>query len=209
MKIFTRSTMALVATLFFTQAAKAQSTITIGPKVGASYSWISGKDATSDQDGRVGLVAGGFLTYSSDKMLGFTAEVFYAGKGTSYKSDGDKTTILFHYVDVPLLLKIFLSKTGSVRPNIFLGPSANFLVKAEGKNDAGDKTDITSSFKSFELGAVGGIGVNIKTLENQWLNFDVRYNYGITNLSDVEIAGETSKTHNIGVVLAASYAFGF
>ena len=198
-----------------TQAqAQSDSPITIGPKLGLAYTWIGydGEDAPDNQNGRIGLQAGGFITYSTESLLGFTAEVMYSGKGTSYDVGSLKIRQNLHYVDIPLMARIFFNHTGALRPNLFIGPSLNFLVKAEGdvSNGTNNNTqleDFTKDCNSFEFGGVAGLGLNIKTMGTQWLNFDVRYNMGFTNYNKTADGVDLDGRNN-GVVLSVGYGFG-
>lgn len=195
--------------------AMAQYTVAIGPKIGLGGSWISGKDAPSNQDVKVAPVVGGFLTYSSANILGFTIEAQYNQKGARFNNVANNTDYAqrLHYVEIPALVRFFFGSDGAkVRPNLFIGPSFNFLVKATQiamNSDNSATRANTDSFKNFELGAHAGGGLNIRMTDNQWLDLNLRYMQGLTNINDVKtVPGRDDSIMNSGLLFSVGYGFG-
>lgn len=198
------------------QNSFAQYTVTVGPKIGFGGTWLSGAQAPNNQEFKPAVTAGGFLTYSTENILGFTIEAVYNQKGfrTNYnQATGTDYVQRLHYVEIPTLLRFFFGEDGAqIRPNLFIGPSFNFLVKAGQTTTNEDRTNSatnTDSFKPFELGAHVGGGLNIRTTDNQWIDLNLRFTQGLTNINDVRtepLRGD--QFLNSGVLFSVGYGFG-
>lgn len=187
--------------LFLAVLSYGQSQITIGPKAGLALNSLVGSDVPDAVKSDIGYNAGAFLTYSSETHFGFTVEATYTQRGAKADILGETVHLKYNYLEVPILARYFFGN-GTIRPSIFLGPSLNFLLSAK----SGDE-DVKSGTTSFDFVGVVGAGLNIKTLENQWLNIDVRYNRGFIS-TDKEVNGVTPKSYNQGAILAVGYGFG-
>ena len=211
--------------------SSAQSTVTIGPKAGVGYSFLTGGDQPPNSKFYTGFAAGGFITVSGNSRFGFTGELLFARKGTTYSVDVPASgntaaytgtgTLKFQYIDIPLLFRVFAGNPESrVRPNFFIGPSLNFLLSSKFKVEAmgqSDELDWKNVTPGFDLGAVVGLGVNIKTADRQWFNVDVRYNQSVTTASQTgsfSSNGQTAQVtkagtfYNAGVLVNVGYGFG-
>lgn len=204
----------LALTLAFAQQAQAQYTVAIGPRVGMGGSWLSGKDAPNNQDLKVMPSVGGFLTYSSENIFGFTVEANYTQMGWRRSQDNIDAIQRLHYFSLPVLARFFFGADGAqIRPNLFIGPSFNFLVKGAAivdDNNSDQKTTTnTDDFKTFDLGAHIGGGLNIRVNDNQWLDLNVRYMQGLTNINDSKSpALRDNKYMNSGVMVSVGYGWG-
>ena len=177
---------------------------------------FTGGDQPKTQKFYPGFVGGAFMTISGQKSFGLTIEATFSQKGAKAETDllGETVTVeqRLNYLDVPIIGRYFFSAGSSaVRPNIFLGPTFNFLLNAKTSGGGADVTN-TDSYNTFDFGVLGGIGVNVRTMPNQWLNFDLRYTQGITKiLKDNNSNGTDNSTpylYNGGFVLGVGYGFG-
>lgn len=180
----------------------------IGPEVGANFSkWTGDGD---DTDYKAGLVAGGFVTYSIRDTYGFTAKILFSQKGAAYTTniageDVDVKTQL-NYIEIPVLARVFFNREGTVRPNVFLGPSLGFLTGAKAKVEDGDYENIDNyddSFNTFDLGVSAGLGLNIRVAEEMYFVVDARYTYGLS-----DFAKGSGDAHNNAVAISAGLSFG-
>lgn len=187
----------------------------IGPEVGVNFSkW--GNDA-DDSDYKAGLVAGGFVTYSIRDTYGFTAKVLFSQKGAAYTmtAPGEDIDVKsqLNYIEIPVLARLFFNREGTVRPNVFVGPSFGFLTGAKIKVEDGDYEnyedidDNIDSYKdvynTFDLGLAAGLGLNIRVSEEMYFIIDARYTYGLT-----DIAKGGSSINNQAVAVSAGLSFG-
>jgi outer membrane protein W len=202
--------------------------VSIGPKIGANLSTLHGD--VINQTLQPGLSVGAILTYSVVNTFGISLEALYSQKGAKF----DKTvnpavtsqTLSFNrklnYVEVPLLARYFLNKDGDFRPNLFLGPNFGFKLNAKDVNisnsagaDLAD-SDISYLINPVDFGITGGIGMNLRLQKAMRVLLDVRYTYGISDVTDnsaVRLAGVTApganaSVGNSGLTITAGLSFG-
>ncbi len=189
----------------------------IGPEVGAAFS-NHGKDA-DDSEYKSGLVAGGFVNYSIRNTYGFTAKVLFNQKGAK-SEDGDFKERL-NYIEVPVLARVYFNREGTVRPNVFVGPSFAFLTGAQwkvGDDDYENVEDIEGidlfddidSYKdvynTFDFGMSLGLGLNIKVGPEMYFIIDARYTYGLSEV--YKNADGNSNNQNATVTAGLSFGIG-
>ena len=175
--------LALILTI--ASAAPALAQMSYGVKAGINYADVS-FDGDVASSGRVGLLAGGFVTLPLCGWLAAQAEVIYTVKGTSVDIADIETDFIVDYVEVPLLARI------SFRKNMYVagGPSMAFRVRARSRTDFGGSTeeiDVKDDVESFDLGVVGAVGIEF----GKWV-FDGRYTHGLSDLDP----SEDAKTRN-------------
>lgn len=183
-------------------------TWSIGPEVGVNFSKL-GRDA-DESDYNTGLLAGGFVTYSIRNTYAFTAKILYSQKGASgdgfFDGEDDDAKLHLNYIEIPVLARAFFNREGTVRPNVFLGPSFGFLTGAKGKIGDGDYESIDNyddTFNSFDFGVAAGLGLNIKVGEEMYFIVDARYTYGF---SDITVG--SGNVNNQAVAVSAGLSFG-
>ncbi|MEO6166071.1 MAG: porin family protein [Chitinophagales bacterium] len=204
MKFKTILTVAFLAAVFNTQAQN----ISIGPSVGFQHSWISSElpDSTSNTI-HPGFNGGVSLVYSTESHLGLGADLKYSTEGTSVKTEFQNVQTVTDwntsYIRLPIRLIYFLGEYGhAIRPKIFLGPTLGVLLSSKSED-----VDVKEFTNGFDFGVHGGVGLNIRLMERIWLNTDVTYTQG---LSDVTVSDfDDSKNHNGNIALNAGLLFGF
>jgi hypothetical protein len=195
--------LAVVAFLAFAlpNNTKAQGKIwSLGPEIGANVSSY-GRDA-SGSDWKPGFLGGLALTYSIENTHAITGKLLYAQKGAEV--NGIKQSL--NYVEVPVIGRLFFNREGNFRPNIFIGPSFGFLTSATtkiGENRPSEIDNYRDTFKPFDFGLTGGLGLNFLIAQETRLLFDARYTHG---LSDVTKA--SGYINNKAVSLTAGVSFG-
>jgi hypothetical protein len=170
-----------------------------GPRVGVNIANFSDVD---DSKARTGLVAGGYLVYSFHEHFGISLDLLYSMEGAKYKSTfvtpgitirAENTTTL-SYLRAPLLLNIFFGELGNpIRPKLMVGPDLGFLMsvkeESESTTEQNGQTTVTSTsstskdgYNTTDFGAVAGAGVNIRLADRLWLDTDIRYYIGATEV---------------------------
>lgn len=204
MKFIITITFALLA---FITGANAQN-ISIGPSVGLQHSWISGDlpDSTMHTF-HGGFNIGASFVYSTESHLGLGADLKYSMEGTSIQTESNnvKTVTDWNtsYIRLPFRLIYFFGEYGhAIRPKIFLGPTIGVLLAS--KSEGTDVKDLTNS---FDAGVHGGLGLNIRLIEKLWLNTDVTYYQGLSDVTQSEF--DDTKNHNGNLSLNAGLLFGF
>jgi hypothetical protein len=158
----------------------------IGFKVGLNSSNLyDTKSENFENDPKLGLAFGGFLSIPLGKVIGLQPELMYSQKG--YKGSGNilvadyEYTRKTDYIDVPLQLQI--------KPAPFLtllaGPQFSFLISKGIDFDAGSisvdqQNDIENNdIRKNTLGAVVGLDLNIsRAVLSGRLSWDLQHNDG-------------------------------
>ena len=179
--------------VFGTLSVSAQG-IDFGIKAGVNFASIA--DATGF-DNRTGFVAGVFAGGKLSDKVGLQADLLYSQQGAEF--DGGEFNL--DYVNVPVVLKFFLSESFNIQG----GPQFGFVANDDLKSDVGAVAD---GFKTnnFDLSGVIGVGLDLP----MGLRFDGRYNFGLTKTNEeLRVLGETAieEGRNSVVTLSIGYAF--
>ena len=198
-------TLLILTVLFCNTASYAQQRFSAGPRLGLNLSKYVG-DGVVNNKVIPGLSAGAFVMYSSLNHFGISADLLYSQKGAKYtQTAAGEVTQRVNYLEVPIALRYFLTRSGDFRPNLFVGPALGFKLNASQKiENTGVKTDITDGVKPVDLGLMAGFQLNFKGLgPRQRFLIDGRYTYGLSSISAVSGNG-----HNSVFTIALGYGFG-
>lgn len=172
-------------------------TLSIGPVIGVNSSSIS---KVENGERLMGLSAGIFANYSINEKIGLNVKALFSQMGIASSVSDDKFRL--NYVQIPLSGVYFFGETGDkFRPKVFLGPYVGILLAA--KN--GD-IDIKQSFKSVDFGGQAGLGFNYSLKERMWLNVDLSYMAGFSNVYDTEII--EGKNNALSLNIGLSFPIG-
>jgi outer membrane protein W len=167
--------------------------LSIGPMIGANSSSISDVE---NGERLMGLSAGIFANYSINEKIGLNVKALFSQMGVASSVSDEKFRL--NYVQIPLTGVYFFGQTGDkFRPKVFLGPYVGILLGA--KN--GD-VDIKESFKSVDFGGQVGLGFNYSLKERMWLNVDLGYTAGFSNVFDTEIIEGKNNALSLNVGLS-------
>lgn len=173
----------------------------LGPTIGLNDSWIS--DLPGETEGLLGLNAGLTLVYSNEEHLGFGMELKYSGEGAVSKLRGVTAESRLNYVRIPLKFIIFFNKFGNdFRPKIYAGPSFGLLAGGKTELFSGDgtiKVDSKEVYEDFDLGLTFGTGFNYRLAPRTWLNVDLAYGHGFTDIVKVGEGYNRNLNLNVGV----------
>lgn len=217
--IFLRSTtVLLLSTIFCLSTAYGQQRFSAGPRVGVNLSTFRG-DVTG-YSLSPGLVAGGFLMYSSLNHFGISGDLLYSQRGGKFEGNDRGTPLSFRqrvdYLEIPIALRYFLTLSGNFRPNLFFGPSVAIPLGAKRVNQkfgnvAQPNVDNGAAFKNADLGLFAGFQLNFRGLgDRQRFLIDARYTYGLNGITTQPIAGGLSaqRITNSTITLTLGYGFG-
>lgn len=161
----------------------------LGFGVGASIASLSG-DEVDDLDSRTGITASASITFPLAPNVGLQIGAGYTEKGAEGDIDGGTGTLRLDYFDVPVLLRLGLPAAGPLSAHGYLGAGLGFEAKCELEGSDG-QTSITVDCdeagletKSFDLGAVGGVGIDYEIGARISLVLDLLYNLGLTDVDD-------------------------
>jgi hypothetical protein len=177
-----------------------------GLMVGPTFSTmnISGNDSTTFRTDFTGGVRIALIPERS--IIGAEIDVLYSRQGTSSKKglDESNNSIRYkeksHYINVPLLLNIYLRKWNeddedeSMIPRLRIGPQIGFCVGGnEIKEVKGRKKQ--QYITPWEPGSFNRIDYGVTAALSYWF-IEVRYTFGMANVFK---DGEKSTNHVISV----------
>lgn len=164
----------LITLMLFSMTAVLQAqSIRFGLKGGINYANQNGTEITVngenyDSEAITSYHAGLVAEIKLLDQFAIQPELLYSTQGASYENVTDEFKKELGYLSIPVLAKIYLSKSLSLE----LGPQASFLL-SERKNVNFEDSE------TFEFAAVGGLGLNI----TKNLFIQARYGLGLTEAS--------------------------
>ncbi len=164
-----KSILAAIMLFSITTAIQAQS-IRFGIKGGVNFANQNGDEVPNftEKEAITNYHAGLVAEVKLIDRFAIQPELLYSTQGATYKNAVEEFKNELGYLSIPVLAKIYLSKSLSLE----LGPQASFLL-SERKN-----VDFEDS-NTFEFAAVGGLGLNI----TKSLFIQARYGLGLTEAS--------------------------
>jgi hypothetical protein len=173
---------------------KEQSRWSFGPTVGFGHTYITPYAENFYPHWNAGMT----LTYGPIEWWGFGTEVLYSIEGgRHYHSEGEQHTTRQHYLRVPLkAMAFFRDYEDDFRPKLSFGPSFGFLLGTD------DSEDLDT--ENFDVGLNGTVGFNYRLNPGTWLNVDLGYYHG---LSDVR-KGNGVQDYNRHLGVNVGLAFG-
>ncbi|MBP9926326.1 MAG: PorT family protein [Cyclobacteriaceae bacterium] len=178
-----------IAFLLITMAAQAQS-INLGIKGGLNAYTIKG-DNSDDFDPKYSFHVGLLGHIHMSDEIAIQPEIYYSAQGTQYKSNGSDLKLNLNYVNVPLLLQYMFDNGFRLQAGAQLG------ILASAKSEiGGTTTDVKSSFKGTDIAGVVGMSY---VKPSTGLGFDIRYNYGVTNISENDNIESFNRGFQVGI----------
>ena len=157
----------LITTLLLLLSLQLQAQLfQIGVKAGLNYANFT--DAKIQTDAITSYHAGLIAEIKLLDKLAIQPELLYSTQGASYENAVEEFKNELGYIAVPVLAKIYLSKSFSLE----LGPQASFLLSEKDKFYPEDSN-------TFDFSVVGGLG--LKITENFFIQG--RYVLGLTEVS--------------------------
>lgn len=211
-----------------TMAQKEVGKTTFYPRVGVNLSKISGAEYYVNSDNhackakdKVGLVAGMEVEHQLTRDFALSAGMLYSMQGTNYddsdNTNGDSRSVMkdfretLHYVNVPVLAVFNGGMNGfAVKAGIQLGylidANGGYDIEEYGRTD-GRWTQTLSSSESYnarwmrnKLDVAIPVGISY---EFSRVNIDLRYNFGLTNICNID---GMKAEHNRSWQLTVGYA---
>jgi hypothetical protein len=170
---------------------------------------IEGSWETSNKDLIPGINANFLAEIGFSEKFAFQPEVSFIQKG--YKTtltDDTEHKVTLNYIEAPILLKGKFG-SGAAKFTMVLGPTVAYAFN--GKIKSGDsEADIdfdASETKQFEIGAMFGIGLDLKAGPGS-LFLDSRLGWSMNNLDNSD-ASDDFRWHNRNVSFGAGYIYRF
>jgi opacity protein-like surface antigen len=186
MKKIVLSALALFAFGFANaQDAKGDQGVRFGVKAGADFTNFTGD---GEWDGKTGFYVGGLVDLTVAENFHVQPELLYSMEGAEVDVEGATADYGVSYIRIPVMAKYYIMEGLSLQA----GPEIAFKI-----GTAEDYAD--EAIKSMDFGL--GIGGAYELASG--LMFDVRYNLGLSNVSE----DDTVDVKNTGIMLGLGYRF--
>ena len=200
-----------IALVSFCFSANAQ--VKFGARAGLNFASMTGDD-TVGLDGRTSLHFGITTEIEISDSFSLQPELTYSGQGytADYEFDDFESgtvrgeiTGRVNYLNLPVMAKFYVAESFSLE----FGPQIGFLMSAE-ENDYdttyGSETyDIKEDLKSTDFSLNFGAGYKL----DSGLNFGLRYNMGLTDVSDNSLSEDGTTVDIKHGVLQVSVGYTF
>jgi hypothetical protein len=189
-------------------------TISFGPTAGFGHSFLSIKNNTFDKKFFPSSNIGAKITYSIATHWNIGADMKLSGEGGKFNGDfnGDnyEHTYRADYIRIPFQgTYLFGKPLDAMRPKISVGPTLGFLIGGESTLDVnGEEVSALKTkdvFEGFDFGLNSALGVNFRLAGGKWLNADISYYHGFTNISATV---STIKNRNFGINIGMMFPIG-
>lgn len=207
--------MSLVAVLSAITTINAQN-LSFGLTAGFGHSQLSIENNQFDDKFYPSYNAGAKLVYSFVSHWGVSADIKFSGEGGKIAgrdalNNQHQYKYRANYIRIPVQGIYFFGKYGDViRPKISFGPSVGYLLGGKTSPQVnGVKTgDLKTKeiFNDFDFGLNGAVGFNYRLGGNKWLNADIAYYHGLSNIS--KGASSDFKNKNIGINIGVTLPLG-
>lgn len=191
-----RTRVALLVTvallLAFGSSVPAQTRTEFGVKGGVTRTDIVGDD-TSDLSYKSGAAFGTFLSLKVNRFFVLQPEVMYAQMGanadaysTGFLGESVQTSLRFHYLELPVLVKFVVPSSGNLNPAVYLGPALNVKLRATAHQELlGNSQDQKiGNIKSTDVSLVMGFGGDFQMYSTRVV-LDFRLNIGLGRFTSV------------------------
>ena len=176
---------AMAATVFLTLPAPAFAQ-QFGVKAGINFASLTPEeDEDPDDSRRLGPVGGAWFRTASANWLSFQVEGLFSEKGVKFKAPAlglDAADVRLRYLELPALARADLGASGSgVRAFVVGGAAPAFKLSARATAESEGRTDsrdIDNDIYSFDVGLVGGFGVEFGRAL-----IEARYTHGLRHIN--------------------------
>lgn len=164
----------------------------------ASYPWIV------DHEMRLNYQAGLVMEYEFTSTFAIAPEVVFAAQGgkctlgnPALSLQQSKVTHTTNYINVPVMLKFYMSPAFSID----LGPQVGFNVYSKAKIESGDLSDAKDYTKNFDFGI--GLGGTYNLTDKAFIQ--ARYTMGLTKVFMQDEHGNNAKNGNIQLAFGLKF----
>lgn len=175
-------------------AAKAQKGLedfTYGIKGGWNISNVSNVDYGGiDGKNKMSFHLGVFAEWRMGDFWGISPELVYSRQGLRYKEDDWKCKTRLNYLNIPVLVKLYVLEGLSVD----LGPQFGFALNGKNKAKEGGTTvkEKITHLNTFEMGFAMGLSYCVDDFI-----LSARYNLGLSNAFDKKWVGDKNNKNHV------------
>lgn len=179
----------LCSTVVAQQVSK-EKFINIGIKGGLNVFNINNNNNVN-YDSKLGVHAGLIGHIHLTRQIALQPEIVYSAQGAKFNAGGVTTKINLGYINVPLMVQYMFDNGFRLQA----GPQLGFLANAKDKtnNTSIDRKDL---YKKVDVALGAGIGY---VEPSSGLGIDVRYNLGLTDISESTAFKSTNRGFQVGL----------
>ena len=179
------------------QYYKVDSPVKFNKKFGINFSGLSESAQHKIYSSKTGFMGGLAFIYGYGELFSVQAELLYTQKGASVLNT--KYSLEMDYVEIPALIKINFFPLKRVMTGIYAGPEVDFKTLATENN-----TNVDRFCNIIDYGAAFGADITYP-IAFIWLNADLRYTAGMTNIIANSTAGSdviknSAITFSVGLI---------
>jgi hypothetical protein len=140
---------------------------------------------------KTGYHFGAFTTFKFGKIA-LQPEIIFSQQGTNFEFDGADLESNFSYVNIPVILKIYI--VGGL--NLQAGPQFGYLTSAESTYNPFDPTgdtNVRDYYDNADISLALGIGWDLPFN----VNLDFRYNKGMTDINDANLRATRNQVFQV------------
>jgi hypothetical protein len=146
--------------IFISFSAKSQ--VLVGPKAGPQLAWVKFSDRDLSNSYSRGLIPsytfGGVLSVKSSNLFTFHTEVNYSrmGKAMTLKEGFpeipvDKNRAIYHFIDIPIMLRTTWQQQPGLTYYLNIGPSINYWLGGKGRLHSGFYAEGGYEYKDYDI----------------------------------------------------------
>lgn len=153
-----------------------------------------------------GILAGVTFQAGITPAFSVVAETYFVMKGATLKTDNtltvNKSTLRLYNAEIPVLARVHINHL-YINAGPYVSYSFGGRIKTDGSDAIPEKStavsfsNVTDGFKRWELGVQAGAGYNFR-IKKRALALDMRYGYGLTNIS--QDAERYNRTFTISII---------
>jgi hypothetical protein len=193
---------ALVASLVCVSSSIASAQVQVGGLLGATFSELRGAD---DLDNRSSLLGGLSLVLPLGDLLRFQPELLFVTKGA--EGSDNVPGVKLSYVEVPLLLRLNLTRGVGIVPHVYAGPYFGLQIDCEVDGTSGDCDNVPGvSTKSVDIGGAVGGGLDFD-VGPVVLTGGLRYSFGVSKVADFDFGTAREEAKNGVFAIYAGLGF--
>jgi hypothetical protein len=182
-------------------------TLRTGASVAITFSRFAG---TGTQNSRLqyGFGVGGFLALDLTRNIAIQPELQYVQKGSRFRTENTRSSLILGYLQVPLLLKLQIPTggPGGISPHLYGGAAASYRIDCRlnlttGNNSLSQPCSNLDEPppKRWDASAIAGAGVDFG-----YLFVDLRFDAGLTRIGTT--AGqEDIKNRTFSIVIGTEF----
>ena len=162
----------------------------------AAQATLAVRGGASIVDSRTGLNLGASVTFPFLGNLDLQASGAYVQRGATATGPGGSVIFAIDYVEISGLLSIGVPLGGAISPHFLVGPAFAFKTGCELEGSPSSCADVDVNIQWIDVGAVGGMGVDIGTSGAISITLDVLYTAGLVPI-EKEAGNARNRTWSI------------